>query len=653
MRKTAMKRILCCVLALTVCFGFFVQSGFAKGAGSSSSLGGVNLSASAAVALSEDPILTVACISDLHTDYGLQNKAPYIRNSIITTLNNISKNENADILLVGGDNTSDNGNTSDKGGWTYQTYRNVIDTYKQLAGKTTNSGYSLWAAGNHEFQAGEDEGYDSYAGFVELMLEANGDPISILRQKDDPSLAGMQYQDYVLGMHYELKGFDFIVMNAPYAQSQKYSNGTYNWLRDRLNAIGSDKTVFLVTHFPLTDSRNISTPSYGTSGSDYNTLTGILKNYPNLVFLYGHNHGGADSVFITSDTFERITSYDAKGQPVNDRNVVPTSFITAFMGSMSYYKNTYNPDWLGAPDPEIVQALMIYVYSDRIVFQMKNYGKVMGSETPLSWTVMRNVDGSPLPPEPLPEIDPSLSAQYLQTTEITDLVKYNNSYSIGRVEFNGTAALSSDGFKLEAESFPEGTTLSAKHVSAGLEYMTFKKGNISKVVKDFEAYLLTVRQSNNAIVPVETPVKVTMDVLTDELGDKTPNLDLVVYYEDANGQLCMTDIQRNEDGRTLSFVLPRLSIFALSVRANVVDDGPPILDTDDGSGSGGSNGDNVDGNGGSGGNADVGNDADNAAGDSSALILAIVGGALVAVGIGLVLFVVLSVRKKKAAQTKE
>ena len=42
-------------------------------------------------------------------------------------------------------------------------------------------------------------------------------------------------------------------------------------------------------------------------------------------------------------------------------------------------------------DPQIIQSLMVYVYNDRIVFQMKNYGKALADVVPLSWTVMRDI----------------------------------------------------------------------------------------------------------------------------------------------------------------------------------------------------------------------------------------------------------------------
>ena len=58
------------------------------------------------------------------------------------------------------------------------------------------------------------------------------------------------------------------------------------------------------------------------------------------------------------------------------------------MGSMSYYSNNYNPS-LTSDSPLVIQALMIYVYSDRVTFQMKNYGEKFGTNAaPLSYTLM-------------------------------------------------------------------------------------------------------------------------------------------------------------------------------------------------------------------------------------------------------------------------
>lgn len=57
------------------------------------------------------------------------------------------------------------------------------------------------------------------------------------------------------------------------------------------------------------------------------------------------------------------------------------SFVSVFLGSMRYYDNDAEGSWGSQSDSQrertgkIIQALMIYVYEDRVEFQMKNYGE--------------------------------------------------------------------------------------------------------------------------------------------------------------------------------------------------------------------------------------------------------------------------------------
>ena len=527
----------------------------------------------------EDPLLTLACISDLHSDYGLQNKEPFVRNSVVKTLQAISQQENADILLVGGDNTSDNGGTSATGGWEYSDYQKVIAQYRSLASIATESGLSLWAAGNHEFQAGEDRSYNSYAGYEDIMFDACGEPLSVFRQKDDSSLASLPYPDFILGLHYNIKGFDFIVINAPWSKALQFSSGTYKWLEERLEEIGEEKTVFVVAHYPLTDSRGISTPTYGISGDQYKKITDIFEDYPNLIYLYGHNHGGAESVYIGKDTFERITSYTATGRVVNDRNTVPTSFITAFMGSMSYYNTSVDNGWLTEKDPNIVQSLFVYVYKDRIVFQMKNFGTYKGDKTNdvlKTWTVMRDVQGS-LSGNNGNEGDESgmsaLTKALLVTTDVNPAVKFDSSLNYGKFAFNESApALNSYGSVLAGSGVNTAWKLSTKKLTSGAEYDALAAA-LQAVVKEFVVRQYVVKDGSNEVT-VDGMVKVVTSALTDEFGRKTDTLDVAAYYLDENGNLRMADVTVSEDGKQYTFLMTKYGPFALSARAVVNDDAP-------------------------------------------------------------------------------
>ena len=95
--------------------------------------------------------------------------------------------------------------------------------------------------------------------------------------------------------------------------------------------------------------------------------------FPNLVWLYGHDHSDgamldADgntvniSCYIKDDTAQRVTQYYDK-----DGN---KSFVTCFMGSMSYKYGNMSNDI----NPKIYQGLDVDVYNDKIVLQTVNYG---------------------------------------------------------------------------------------------------------------------------------------------------------------------------------------------------------------------------------------------------------------------------------------
>lgn len=531
-----------------------------------------------------EPLLTIACLSDLHCDYGLQSSPERIRPSVIKTCALIGQNESADLVLVGGDMTSDNAKLAQSGGWSPAIFSQVIAEYNMTVSGATESGRSLWCAGNHEYQAGAVDGYDSYAAYVDLMLDNCGDPVSLYRQKDDKTLTDQTYPDYVLGMHYIIEDFDFLVLNAPYSKSQMYSSGTYTWLGKELQEIGAEKTVFLLTHYPLTDSRGISTPSYGTSGDHYKKLTGILKKYPNVIYLYGHNHGDdpsreEDTVYIQRDTFERITSYTSTGKVVNDRDTAPTSFITAFMGSMSYYRYKLNPDWLGAEMPKIVQALMIYVYPDRIVFQMKNYGEAFVAPHPLSWTVMRTVVNranadSVVLPEP-----PDVTQSILVTAEVNSNVLYDSSKDAANLSFGRSpVTLTSYGTSLTGspDLLNAEMNLTFRTLAKNASHAAALTEKLKSVVKEFTVYEVSVK-NNGAKADLAGTVKLTMSIPR-EFGDAADQIRYAAYYLDDSGALYMSLAQSDPETGKLTVALPGTGIFALSAAANVIDaaTGQPI-----------------------------------------------------------------------------
>lgn len=323
-----------------------------------------------------EPLLVIGCISDLHIDYGIQNWNPPMRQGTIDACRELAK-ENLSVLLVGGDITSKNSGQS----WTQSKYNEVLDQVVTTTKTAVASGRVLYVTGNHDYAIG-GTGFNSgdYSG---IMKEDVGEFVNALYMDEA--------KNYLLAYHYVIDGFHFIMINTPYSGGDNhgdyvYTSETVTWMESELASIGKEKTVFVMGHYPLRDSKGLTAESKGMSANnDLNDrFKAALLNYPNAVYLYGHDHGGPH---IDMDVLERVTPYTADGAPIYSRKVLPTGFISSFVGSMGYYKGA-----LSETQPEIVQALVIKVYEDRLVFEMKNYGEKTGSAAePRAYTVARTI----------------------------------------------------------------------------------------------------------------------------------------------------------------------------------------------------------------------------------------------------------------------
>lgn len=98
-----------------------------------------------------------------------------------------------------------------------------------------------------------------------------------------------------------------------------YSEESVQWVADKLAEIyaaNPDKTVFFALHVPFSDSNSIREPSKGIASSPGEALLKkTLSKYPNLIMLYGHDHGG-DKAYIRRKTSQRVTRYDMNGKVI-------------------------------------------------------------------------------------------------------------------------------------------------------------------------------------------------------------------------------------------------------------------------------------------------------------------------------------------------
>lgn len=260
----------------------------------------------------EKPLLTIACLSDLHNQNELiTSENPTIRGTIADTLTAMKREEESiDAILIGGDVTSDN----------YTSQAKIESILGQIMAYTDPiTPNTLWVSGNHDYNAGEgDEKYNSADYYDDCMKERVGE-----LPAENAYYESYQGQDCLLAYHYVIKGFDFVCLNtspADMAGDKQNSNYTYtagalSWLSAKLASIGPEKTVFFLAHFPLNDSNSLSAAGKGLLPAATEAMKNILKNYPNLIYLYGHDHGG-NAAYLKEDTAQRVTVYDTDGNKV-------------------------------------------------------------------------------------------------------------------------------------------------------------------------------------------------------------------------------------------------------------------------------------------------------------------------------------------------
>lgn len=280
----------------------------------------------------EKPILTFGCLSDLHSQQTLISgdvESVRLRGTITKTLNAMKAEENLDLIVLGGDYLSD----------VTISYENYLRT-RELLVEATRGAFPegaktpvIYVNGNHEYEVANfdnvPKGYN--AGdyydipmktdigaladedcFYEMASNGSSDPVKLLA-----------------AYHYVIKGFDFVVLNTgknffQYAWNYTYSDESIEWVGNKLEEIYAEspnKTVFFLVHLPFGDSNSISSASKGMTEDCASLLKPILAKYPNLIMLYGHDHG-KDTAYIREKTEQRVTVYDSYGNKWVDPNAV-------------------------------------------------------------------------------------------------------------------------------------------------------------------------------------------------------------------------------------------------------------------------------------------------------------------------------------------
>lgn len=263
----------------------------------------------------EKPVMRLLLLSDYQIgDYLLSDESNSPLRPVFVNMCNDLQQEDFDAVLIGGDLTFSDYVTRER-------WEEVVDSVLgMLEEKISPNIYII--SGNHDYNAGERDNYNSADYYNEYMKENLGE----LETNGNGYFEQSEYYDgdVLVAFVYEQDGVYFMGLSTSpdmmrgglQNTNYNYTEGAMDWVEEKLAEIGEDETVIFMAHFPLGDSNNLIKSSKGAAEASTVRLLDILKDYPNLVYLYGHDHGSSFA-FISSETEERVTRYDTNGYKID------------------------------------------------------------------------------------------------------------------------------------------------------------------------------------------------------------------------------------------------------------------------------------------------------------------------------------------------
>ncbi len=374
------------------------------------------------------PLMTAGSVSDIHIDYNVQGKAPYLRNSVFRAAKAYRTRYDLDCLLTCGDNISDNASHPIYTRGVLQgkfprkkflsTQNLLQNALKRSFRNPENAKNIFWISGNHDCQVGdrqpEGKRFNSN-DYTHLLPEDIQHPLF----KDAPMDVGVQKE--LLCYEYRVKNIPILVLNTPlypfaptnpnvpdpHRPAPGHTLEQAQWLEGRLKELetelGANAVYFVLSHYPFHRGCFISYNKCCPHNTDaYLLLDKTLNRYPNLFWFYGHVHGTdhwithtrSAECMQTHTTVEMSLTPDGSviGPDSPDRGnlrselVVATGFKSVFVGSLAYFETSYFKNdgkriRSGLTDLEVPfsQGIAVQVYDDRVVLTMENFGTRAGT----------------------------------------------------------------------------------------------------------------------------------------------------------------------------------------------------------------------------------------------------------------------------------
>ncbi|MBR4645438.1 MAG: metallophosphoesterase [Bacteroidaceae bacterium] len=278
----------------------------------------------------EKPLVTIACLSDVHAMNSMITPSSgsindiTVRSSFIQTLRQMKEQEDIDVIVLGGDCQSDKTIAEANA----MQVRRVINNVTREVFDEDKPKNVLWVTGNHDYEvANFDDIPKPYCAgdFYRFPMK---DDVGKLADTDlfyeDADNGTLGTQTLLAAYHYRLCGLDFIILNCgknfwKSAWDYTYSPESAQWVKEKLDEIYADdpsRTVFFCLHIPFPDSNSLNSGKGMNTGAAYTTLKSAFCEHPNLIMLYGHDHG-KDGAYTREKTSQRVTRYDINGNVIS------------------------------------------------------------------------------------------------------------------------------------------------------------------------------------------------------------------------------------------------------------------------------------------------------------------------------------------------
>ena len=367
------------------------------------------------------PILTAGTNADIHIDYGLQLKPPYLRKTVLNFARGYRNRYDLDAIILCGDNMSDNGSHAMQigaiqGNWPYSRWQitrtRLHEALKKSFRDPAKADNILYLTGNHEYQAGdrqpEGQSYNS-TYYTDLLPKG---VTHLLTEKMDVDQGP---EDNLLCYQYRIGDVFFLVLNDPanpfieWKFPERSEPGhtlqQAEWLIDRLKDIekelGNKAVIFVSSHFPFRRGEFSATYGVGYPNMEsYYKMDKAMMRFPNLFYVFGHVHGGTNWITLnhTAETMghlapvemsledngeflDLVTQESSEREKFRSDVVLTEGFHHIYGGSHSFFQNPYyatNGVKVNTTLTNVVcpfhQGLAIEVYEDRVVLKMENFG---------------------------------------------------------------------------------------------------------------------------------------------------------------------------------------------------------------------------------------------------------------------------------------